>query len=152
MDQSDKVIMDDIDELLEIPRFLDRRIPEIQKQFEERRKIEEASERRKGIYKRRKAEREAARLKMERDKLEAAKRERRELRERRKVNAEQRLEDRAIVLERIRALRALGIPTTVGQIEKRTQPRIDRMRVMSAIRWLIRNGRITTQGRRYVEC
>lgn len=66
MDQSDKVIMDDIDELLEIPRFLDRRIPEIQKQFEERRKIEEASERRKGIYKRRKAEREAARLKMER--------------------------------------------------------------------------------------
>lgn len=118
---------------------LDRERAEDERRRNQRERYRQANERKR-----------AEQCRIEREKLEAEKAERRAVRQRRKANQLERKNDRLEVLDQIRSLRLGKRPETVGQIEKASG--LPRKRIMSALRWLKRNGRITTEGRRYVEC
>lgn len=147
-----------MDSLLELPWFLDHRETNPRREEflaakAERDKLRTDDQRR--IEQRirtlqAKEARKAEQCRIERERLAIEKAERRAIRQARKANREQRVKDREIVISLMRCLKSSGKPETVGQMTKASP--LDRKRIESALRWLKKNGRITVEGRRYVEC
>ena len=141
-----------IDHLLDLPWWLDHRdnnprrdeFLALKAQRDKERRDFEQRARAKQTREKTAAAKRAEAYRLERDKLEADKAARRKLRADRKANKLERIEDRAVVVELLR--RPAG-PRTIGQLDKACG--LDRKRIMSALRWLKRKGRITTEGRRY---